>query len=237
MRLALSVLFFIVIFVSLSVAEILLMEDFEDEASYADKWIPTAGWSLVEDEIAGVQTTVLDVLGGEIGLSAQDDFGDFEMEADFKVVNGYLGFIVRAQDTNNLYMVQMTTAESAVTPGNLRWHTKVGGTWAALPEPYFFDLHVNVWYHIRIEVIEDTINVYAAEAKDDRSAMELIAEEWVPPSGNFGSGAIGFRDTGTENGRADNVIVATPGGIEEWLAVKPQGKLPTYWGMLKTYEK
>lgn len=235
--LSLSILLFIAILVPLSTAEILLMEDFEDEASYTDKWIPTAGWSLVEDEIAGEQTTVLDVLGGEIGLSVKDDFGDFELEADFRVVDGYLGFIVRAQDADNLYMMQMTTAESAVTPGNLRWHTRVAGTWAALPEPYLFDIHVDIWYHIRIEVIDDSIKVYVADAEDGRDALELIAEEWVPPSGDFQSGAIGFRDTGSENGRVDNVIVATPGGIEEWLAVQPQSKLSALWGMIKTFEK
>ena len=90
--LSLSIILFITIFISLSSAEILLTEDFEDENSYTDKWIPTAGWSLVADEIAGEQTTVLDVLGGDVGLSVKDDFGDFELEADFKVGRRLSGF-------------------------------------------------------------------------------------------------------------------------------------------------
>lgn len=219
--------------VSLSSAEILFTEDFEDQGKYERDWIPTAGWSLIEDEIAGENTTVLDVNGGEVGLSVQDDFGNCEMEADFKVVSGYLGFIVRAQDTNNLYMIQMTTAESAVTPSNLRWHTKVGGTWQALPEPYLFEIHIDVWYHIRIEAVGDSFGVYVAETEAGRDSMELIAEEWEAPAGDFGEGAIGFRDAGGENGRADNVVVATPGGIEDWMAVQPRGKLAVSWGMLK----
>jgi len=98
---------FIILFVSSIKAEVLLMEDFEDEAKYKENWTPTNGWSLQEAEIAGKKTTVLDVNGGEVGLSNKDDFGDFEIEADFRVITGYLGFIVRAQDTNNLYMIQI----------------------------------------------------------------------------------------------------------------------------------
>ena len=228
-----STIIIMITFVSFSTAEILLTEDFEDEAKYEANWIPTAGWSLMEGEIAGEETTVLDVNGGEIGLSLKDDFSDFELEADFRVISGYLGFILRAQDTNNLYMAQMTVAESVVTPNNLRWHTKVGGTWTALPEPYNFEINQDIWYHIRIEVIDDSLKVYVGESEDGRSAMELIAEEWIPPAGNFASGAIGFRDASAENGQVDNIVVATPGGIEEWLAVQPQSKLPVSWGMLK----
>jgi len=224
---------FIAFFVSLSTADILLMDDFEDEAKYNENWTPTDGWSLKDAEIAGNKTTVLDVNGGEVGLSTKDDFGDFEMEADFQVVNGYLGFIVRAQDTDNLYMIQMTTAESAVTPNNLRWHTKVGGTWTALPAPYNFELHTNTWYHIRIEASGLNFKVYVADAKDGRDNMKLIADEWQAPSGNFKKGAIGFRDASGENGEVDNVIVATPGGIDQYLAVQPQDKLSVLWGSLK----
>jgi hypothetical protein len=229
-ELGFSVIVLGILFASLSTADILLTEDFEDAAKYESDWIPTAGWSLVEDVIAGENTTVLDVNGGEVGLSVRDDLGDFEMEADFKVVNGYLGFIVRAQDTNNLYMIQMTTAESAVTPNNLRWHTKVGGAWTALPEPYLFEINKDIWYHIRIEAIGDVLRVYVGESEDGRDKVELIAEEWEAPAGDFAAGAIGFRESGGENGRVDNIILATPGGL---MAVEPGSKLAICWGDVK----
>jgi hypothetical protein len=221
------------VFASISIADVLLKDDFENEAKYKENWIPTAGWSLKEAEINKKATTVLDVNGGEIGLSVKNDFGDFEMEADFQVVTGYLGFIIRAKDTNNLYMLQMTTAESAVTPNNLRWHTKVASTWTALPEPYLFELNKGIWYHIRIEAIGDKIKVYVAKAEEGRSKLKLIAKEWTPPSGGFKAGSIGFRDAGGENGQVDNVIVATPGGIDKFFAVQPAAMLPVAWGMLK----
>ena len=228
-------LVFVFAFVSFSAAEVFLTEDFEDEAKYGENWVPTDGWSLVKAELAGKESTVLDVDGGEIGLSVKNDFADFEMEADFQVINGYLGFIVRAQDTDNLYMIQMTTAESTFTPNNLRWHTKVAGSWQALPEPYNFDIHTDTWYHIRIEAVGNKFKVYLAETDAGRESMKLIADEWEAPAGDFAKGSIGFREAGGEHGQVDNVIVAsTPGGIEKWLAVQPQGKLATLWGSVKS---
>lgn len=72
-------------------AEVVLQEDFQSLEDYQARWEAPAGWSLVEAEIDGKKTTVLDAQGGGAGLSVQGGLEDFDFRADFRVVRGSEG--------------------------------------------------------------------------------------------------------------------------------------------------
>ena len=89
--------------------EIIFEEDFESPVDYQNRWQAPSGWSLVEGQIYGRKTTVLDIKGGNEGLSVQGGFADFDYEADVRVVDQGGGFLFRAQDADNLYMLQLVS--------------------------------------------------------------------------------------------------------------------------------
>ena len=63
-------------------AEVVFEEDFESPEDYQKRWQAPSGWSLVESEINGRKTTVLNIKGGNEGLSVPAGLGDFDYEAD-----------------------------------------------------------------------------------------------------------------------------------------------------------
>ena len=78
--------FFLFILISVSstlcVGDVLFEEDFEGGVIDESKWIPTATWSL--------DGGVLDVNGGEVGITVRNDFTDFEFSVDFNMVDPLL---------------------------------------------------------------------------------------------------------------------------------------------------
>lgn len=65
-------------------ADILFIEDFENDIN-PDIWNAPNTWSVVDPgAVAGLGAGVLDITGGEVGLTNRSDFGDFVLEADFK---------------------------------------------------------------------------------------------------------------------------------------------------------
>ena len=78
----------------------LFEEDFEGGVIDESKWIPVATWSL--------DGGVLDVNGGEVGITVRNDFTDFEFSVDFNMVDPLFAanFVVRAEDPDNCTLVQ-----------------------------------------------------------------------------------------------------------------------------------
>ena len=56
---------------SLCSAGVVFEEDFESPEDYRKRWQATSGWSLVKGQIDGRKTKVLDVKGGNEGLSVR----------------------------------------------------------------------------------------------------------------------------------------------------------------------
>lgn len=215
-------------------ADILLEDDFEEGELDKAKWVGAGTWKIVEDDVSDV----LDIQGGEEGLSVKNDFTDFIMEYDLKLLGGtgYNGVILRAQDINNLYMHQVAGPGSA-TPSNIRWHTKIGGGYAVFAKPIESGLEIEteVWYRVRFEIEGENSKCYVVE-KGEEPAPELaswpanlLASTWE--NGQFDTGAIGFRMSGAEYSRFDNVIVTT---IGHQAAVSAENSLVTTWSHIKS---
>ena len=78
----------LVLAASLCSAEVVFEEDFESPEDYQKRWQASSGWSLVECEINGRKTTVLNIKGGNEGLSVRGGLGDFDYEADLRLFGG-----------------------------------------------------------------------------------------------------------------------------------------------------
>jgi hypothetical protein len=229
-------------FSSTSLAKVLFEEDWESGKIDASKWKARAQWKIVDSgNVKGLGKHVLELDGGEAGITVKNDFKDFVYEADFQALgNKITGFVFRAQDdASNFYMHQISADGSGHTPNNMRWHWKVGGTWNVEPIP--FDKVIKIlpskWYHARFVVQGFNFKVFVVEKEKHGKADMLQIGDWTDNkkggSGNFATGALGFRSSGGEKMQYDNIVVGdTLADIP--VAVEPKGKLATAWGMLKT---
>jgi len=223
-----------VIVAAVSYADVLLEDDFEEGKLDETKWVGTASWKIVEED----GNNILDIMGGEEGLSVKNDFTDFIMEYDLKLLGGtgYNGVVLRALDTSNLYMHQIAGPGSG-TPSNVRWHTKIGGTYAVFPEAIESGLgiEVEVWYRVRFEAEGEDFSCYVVEKGKEPEPEQaswpdnLLASTWE--NGQFDAGAVGFRMSGTEYSQFDNVIVTT---IGHQAAVSAAGSLITTWSCIRS---
>jgi hypothetical protein len=223
-----------------STGDILFEDDFEGGKLDAKKWVEHPNWHIIkpEENIKALGNEVLDFADGETNISIRDDIADFVFEADFnaKAAGKITGFVMRAQNkTNDLYMHQISANGSGHTPNNMRWHTKVGGGWQVEPIP-FFDKEIvepETWYRARFIVEGKNFKSYVLETedfwKDPRNAKMRQIGDW--DNDTYDEGAIGFRASGGEHMRYDNVLVYDIG--DDVFAVEAGGKLAVTWGQLK----
>jgi alpha-L-rhamnosidase len=161
----------------------LFSDDFSGDLS---KWANTANCS-----ISGGQ---LNVANNETMCSVSGSgWTNYSLEADVKITNVAAGLVFRSGDSNNCYMWQL----SALNGGKLRPHKKVGGTWSIIKEVNTGTV-VNTTYHIKIEANGSTIKTYLGGSLVDTTTDTT-----------FGSGKIGFRQSGADSETAviDNVMV------------------------------
>lgn len=213
--------------------DILLQDDFEEGKLDKKTWVGAGTWKIEKDD----GNHVLDIQGGGEGLSVKNDFTDFIIEYDLKLLGGtgYNGVVLRAQDVNNLYMIQVAGPGSA-TPSNIRWHTKIGGAYAVFAKPIESGLKIDteVWYRVRFEVEGKNFKCYVVEkekAPEPELASwpkDLLASTWE--NGQFKQGTVGFRMSGAEHSQFDNVIVTTIGHAK---AVSSKDNLIITWGLIK----
>ncbi len=90
------------------------------------------------------------------------------------------------------------------------------------PHGIAFNITGQVVYKARLEVIGNSIKLWYGELGKE----ELLLEA---KDGTHKSGAIGIFHESNSNGMIDNVLVMGPAG----MAVDPQEKLATTWGLLK----
>jgi len=217
-----------------SFAGILFEDDFESGEIDTSKWAPPANWQVIDNEDGPdvLGQFVLDAPGGEEGLSEVELPEEYDYYADFRAMeNSLAGFIFHGQDTNNIYMHQVSVGGSNWTPQHIRWHRKVAGGYVAEPEPFVdgIDREQGVWYRAKFEVRGFNFKAYIGDVGTDN--LSLVSE-WTDSEEAFNKGKVGFRLSGAEHAQFDNVIVVTPG--TSILAVDPQEKLPLTWGVLKT---
>ena len=217
-------------------ADILFQDDFESGKVDNAKWAPQGTW-VIEDnddkhDVLGKK--VLAVQSSEIGLSVDEFPEEFDYYADFKAVAaGLTGFVFHAQDSNNVYMHQVSTAGSGHTPQHIRWHRKVGGGYAAEPAAFEdgVDRDENVWYRVKFEMRKNyKFKAYLGDVGAENNDLTLVSE-WTDSQKSFEKGKIGIRMSGGERAQYDNIVVATP--EFDIFSVEPRGKLAVTWGNLK----
>lgn len=219
-------------------SDVLFSDNFETGSIDAGKWDAAAAWAVIDnaDGVGVLGNYVLDCLGGEEALSVATFPEDYDLYANFNSVNGLAGVILQAQDTSNLYMNQISVTDSAWTPNNIRWHTKIGGNYAAFPEPFIDEVErvMGVWYRVKFEVRGAHLMAYLGEANASMNDLSLVAD-WTPEDEPFTSGKIGIRMSGTEHAMFDNIMVVTPGTDPDGgaTAVDLHGKITQTWGALK----
>lgn len=230
----------LVLCICTSYAEILFEDDFEGGKIDNAKWNSLDSW-LITDNADGhdvLGKNVLDVWGGDVGLSAVDFSEEFDYYADFKTMDGGLtGFVFHGQDVNNIYMHQVSTAGSGHTPQHIRWHRRIGGGWTvnALPFEDNNNLEKDVWYRIKFEIRKNyKFKAYIGEVGAEKKELVLVSE-WTDTEKSFESGKIGFRMSGGnragEHAQYDNVIVSTP--EFDIFPVESNDKIAVTWGSLK----
>ena len=221
LALLLSALMLATVSICFGAGKILFEEDFEAGEIDENVWIPANTWQVVDG--------VLDANGGESGYTVQNDFADFEFSADFLIVAGYNGFVMRVQDQGNLFMHQVGAGDA-----NIWWHSKADGVWA--PEPREIENapipELDVWYRMKFIVEGNKMTCLMAERGEEFDEAKHLVGTWE--NDLYKSGAIGFRESGGEHSQYDNVLVTTIGYTE---AVSPEGHLSTTWGSIKLRER
>lgn len=234
MRYAICLL--LILCVSTVSAEILFQDDFEGGKVDNDKWAPLGTWAIEdsdnEHDVLGKK--VLAVQASEIGLSVDAFPEEFDYYADFRTVaNGLTGFVFHAQDANNVYMHQVSTAGSGHTPQHIRWHRKVGGGYGveALPFKDKVNREDNVWYRVKFEIRKNyKFTAYLGDVGAEDDDLTLVSE-WTDAQKSFEKGKIGIRMSGGERAQYDNIVVSTAGF--DIFPVEPKDKLAITWGSLK----
>lgn len=134
-----------------------------------------------------------------------EEWTDYTFSGDFKISDRAIGFIFRAQDTDNLYMWQINLTGGS-TPPNLRPHVRENGNWNVLDAVSIGDVigdSKHDQHHIRITVEGSSIVTYLDNTKVDARTDTTHAK-----------GTIGLR-TGpwsNQRGEFDNLLVESPDG-------------------------
>ena len=220
-------------------AEVLFDDDFESGNIDESEWTPQGTWLIVDnaDGHNVLSNKVLDVWGGDVGLSVDDFPEDFDYYADFKTMDaGLTGFVFHGTDGNNIYMHQISTAGSGHTPQHIRWHRRIEGSWAAEPGAFAdgVDREQDVWYRVKFEVRKHNFKAYIGPVGGGIGELILVSE-WTDSESAHSEGKIGFRmsggDRAGEHAQYDNIVVVTPDF--DPTPVEPQEKLAVTWGNLK----
>lgn len=177
-------------------AKPLFKDDFE--AGLESNWEYEGGWNIASGELCITQSEK----GGITKVGRQWD--DYSFEFTGVIVNQYIGWLVRAQDLSNCYMLQLN-------PFMIRPHLRLEG-WCLLEEkPHGLLLKENEPIHVRTEVRGLGISVYVNEKKiyqeEEFFSADFPKEKGVSLREDlvtrlpFRKGRIGFRLSSKENGR------------------------------------
>jgi len=190
-------------------AEVVFEENFESAADYGNSWPEHGGWSLVAANIHGKKSKVLDIKGGQAGLGASVfNFRNFDFEADFRIVKGWGGFILRARDDRNFHMMQFGAGVNYVSP-----HTRKHGQWSFERLPLSAPMPAGQWRHVKFEVRGVKFRCYLGPSANQ---MKLVGE-WKGKEA-FSPGRIGFRCANREHIQVDNIRISTDEPITARLA-------------------
>lgn len=163
----------------------------------------------------------------------RNDFTDFEFSADFRILTLNAGFLMRVQDRSNWYLHCIGVGKAKDREKTIKWHAKVGGAYTPervpFESPFLEPTKADEWYRIKFIVEGDKFTCLMAKRGEKLDEKKHLVGTWENDA--FDSGAIGFRESGSEHAQYDNVLVTTIGYVE---AVSPEGHLSTTWGKIKS---
>jgi len=191
-------------------------EDFESAERYRKRWRSPGAWRLVRQRVAGKQTSVLDIAGGGVGLSAAGDPGDYELEADFRIVKGFGAFVFRARDGANLYFIQFGAGKRYFCPHTVR---RGQARWVRVPHER--PIPAGAWRRVRVEVRGQTFRVLlgqAGQVGQPGGKLELLGR-WEGKA-DLAGGHWGFRCHADEHMQVDNVRITAAGPVRAELSAK-----------------
>lgn len=177
-------------------AKPLFKDDFE--AGLERNWEHEGEWNIDSGELCITQSEK----GGITKVGHQWD--DYSFEFTGIIVNQCIGWLVRARDLSNCYMLQLN-------PFLIRPHLRLEDWYRLEEKPHGLPLRENEPIHVRTEVRGLGISVYVNEKKiyheeeffsaDFPKKKGVLLGEDLTTRLPFRKGRVGFRLSSKENGR------------------------------------
>ncbi|MDR1158237.1 MAG: family 78 glycoside hydrolase catalytic domain [Oscillospiraceae bacterium] len=179
---------------------LLFFDDFSDGLG---KWTGTANATIVD---GWMRLTSNENMYSAVG----GDWTNYILEADVKVENAYAGLTFRWQSGGDQYMWNFSST------GYMRRHTKINNTFSAFADIPFKLENVGDAFHVKLIIDGNMISSYVNDELLDVMTLD-----------NFPGGRIGFRQSGTEAGLFDNIVVTRIVDTAEITPdIKDFGRLP-----------
>ena len=168
-------------------------EDFPDSATLRENWIVAPGM-LVQN---GALLFAPDPDEGFCaGVTRRNDFRDFALTADVRIVRSAVAFVLRARAPDEYYMVQFDLANDPTavwfhtfTPSAADGYRLVRVPSAHAPEP-------GVWHRMGVVARDNEFEVLLGETGGE---LQHCAS-WQDQERTYGQGAVGFWEHGGEAG-------------------------------------
>ncbi len=166
-------------------------------------WDVPAGWRANSGNLI--------VKGAGVALPRNHYYKNFHLYSDAKITNGVgVAFALRAQDTNNYYLLELT-GENAEEPLYVRLFTVKGGREQRLqaikiPNAAAAALKAGQFFSVHIEVTDNRI---AVTLVDNQQAKDYPLGVLIDPGSTYAAGLVGVAARGTEESVIWRFIVCT----------------------------
>src|SRR5918912_1745604 len=180
--------------------------------TFSATWTSLDGWEAPSSWT--VSTRKLSISGPGIALPKDESYryySDFQLSSDAKMVNGVAAsFVVRAQDKQNYYLIQLTGAK-ADEPYVLRGFIVKNGVPQRMASPIPIDgfaqtLKPNQFFTVSIKGTDNSFNV---SITDSQTGDVLPLGILTDPNRTFKVGAVGLAVRDTEQNEIGRFVVCT----------------------------
>lgn len=186
------------------------LTNIESKGTFAATWINLEAWNAPSSW--RVEARKLLVSGRGIALPREvlsSNFKDFQLVSDVKMINGVAAsFVVRAQDANNYYLIQLT-GQNADEPYVLRGYVVRGGVPQRMGAPIPLDaftqtLKANQFFNVSMKMTDNSLKV---SITDSQTGDVLPLGILTDPARNFHIGAVGLAARDNEQNEIGRFIV------------------------------
>jgi len=237
---AFLMVFIFLISLGLANANMLFVDDFEDDnlGDEPSKWEHldfAEGNSIitVEEDPANPKNKVAKTTG--IGLyipntNGKEKWSDYVWDFDWMwESDSYVGTIYRVEDVEAHYHCSRRQGATEI-----HIYTRNAGNWANIATGTYPNEN-NVWYSHRLIIKGDKHQIYMKERNDD-TPFEKLKPVVEAKDDTFKSGPIGMMGITAGISYFDNMVLAeTLQDIENSKSVEMTGKLTATWGQIRNY--